>query len=165
MAQEIERKFLVRDDCWREAAHAHFHLKQGYLANQENASIRVRIDHQGRAHINLKSYTLGISRREYEYDIPREEAEEILEHLALKPLIDKTRYLVRYGDHLWEIDEFHGDNAGLVVAEIELNAEDEPFERPPWIDREVSDDPRYLNSCLVRHPYCDWEGADLDTNR
>ncbi len=156
MAREIERKFLVRDERWREAAHAHYHMKQGYLTNQKNVSIRVRIDHQGRAHLNIKSYTLGISRDEYEYDIPRADAEEILDNLAMKPLIDKTRHLVRFGDHLWEVDEFRGDNAGLVVAEIELGAEDEPFELPPWVGAEVSDDPRYLNSCLIQHPYCDW---------
>ncbi len=156
MAQEIERKFLLRDDRWRDEAHAHYHLKQGYLTNQKNVSIRVRIDHEGRAHLNIKSYTLGISRQEYEYDIPREDAEEILETLALKPLIDKTRYLVRHGEHVWEIDEFRGDNAGLIVAEVELGREDEDFALPPWAGKEVSDDPRYLNSCLIQHPYCDW---------
>ena len=130
-------------------------MKQGYLATVDKASIRVRVA-DGRAHLNIKSATLGIRRSEYEYEIPLQDGEEMLTNLANGSVIDKVRYKVRCGDHLWELDVFHGDNAGLVVAEIELASEDEPFEMPEWAGDEVSGDARYYNSCLVKHPFCDW---------
>lgn len=157
MAIEIERKFLVADDRWRAAADGGTRYRQGYLTETGvgPASVRVRIG-GGRAFLNIKSHTLGMERREYEYPLPLDEAEEMLEGLCRRPLIEKTRYRVRVGDHLWEIDEFFGENAGLVVAEIELSRADEPFDRPPWLGREVTDDPRYYNVCLVDHPYSRW---------
>lgn len=155
MAEEIERKFLLNDNSWRDRVEQSVRQIQGYLGSAESCSIRIRIAGD-QASLNIKSATLGISRREYDYAIPIEEAHEILEHLCIRPLIEKTRHFVRYGDHIWEIDEFAGENAGLIVAEIELNSADEVFERPPWVGEDVSDDPRYYNVCLVTHPYKDW---------
>ncbi|HKJ09928.1 MAG TPA: CYTH domain-containing protein [Gammaproteobacteria bacterium] len=155
MATEIERKFLVCNDQWRAHADAGTAYRQGYLASDPSCSIRVRVG-GGRARLNIKSATLGIHRQEYEYPIPLEDGQEILDTLCQGPLVEKTRYLVPHGDHTWEVDVFEGENAGLVVAEIELSREDEPFERPPWAGDEVSHDPRYYNVSLVRHPYRDW---------
>ena len=155
MATEIERKFLLRDDSWRADADVGTVMRQGYLIGAQRASVRVRIS-GGRAHLNIKSATLGVERQEYEYAIPLADAEELLDTLCERPLIEKTRYHVRHGEHTWEIDVFSGDNAGLVVAEIELGSADEAFERPPWLGEEVSHDKRYYNVCLVTHPYKDW---------
>jgi adenylate cyclase len=155
MATEIERKFLLRDESWRESADDGTRFRQGYLIGAQRASVRVRIEGE-QANLNIKSATLGIQRQEYEYPIPLEEAEELLDTLCEQPQIIKTRYLVPYGKHTWEIDVFSGDNEGLVVAEVELGAEDEAFEHPPWIGEEVSGDTRYYNVCLVSHPYKDW---------
>jgi len=155
MAIEIERKFLVTSEAWREAADAGTRFRQGYLIGAEKASVRVRIEGE-RANINIKSATLGVRRQEYEYSIPLAEAEEILDTLCEQPQIEKTRYHVPVGEHTWEVDVFAGDNAGLVVAEVELEEEDEPFVRPGWLGEEVSHDTRYYNVCLVRHPYKEW---------
>jgi len=155
MAEEIERKFLVNDDSWREQVFRQSKMSQGYLNDTQQSSVRVRVaGDQG--YLNIKSATLGVYRKEYEYAIPVEDANEILNELAQKPLIEKTRYYVKYAEHVWEVDVFEGDNAGLVVAEVELGSEDEPFERPPWIGEEVSGDPRYYNVCLAKHPYKSW---------
>lgn len=159
MPQEIERKFLVDDDGWRRQADAGTWVRQGYLVGGEACSVRVRVAGSG-AWLNIKSATLGVSRREYEYAIPPAEAREMLDTLCARPLVEKVRYRVVHGDHVWEIDCFEGDNAGLVVAEVELGAPDEPFERPPWIGRDVSDRPRYYNSCLVRYPFREWSDAE-----
>lgn len=155
MATEIERKFLVLDDRWRETADGGTPFRQGYLVGSEHASVRVRIEGE-RANLNIKGATLGVRRQEYEYPIPLEEARELLDTLCAKPQIEKVRYLLHHGTHEWEIDVFAGDNAGLVVAEVELSDEDEPFERPAWLGEEVSHDPRYYNVCLVDHPYREW---------
>jgi adenylate cyclase len=155
MGQEIERKFLVCSDDWRAEAQASRRYRQGYLANNERCSVRVRIDESGAA-LNIKSSTLGVHRQEFDYPVPLEDAQRLLEALCEGPLIEKTRHFVRHADHLWEIDVFEGDNAGLVVAEIELDSPNEPFERPAWLGEEVSDDPRYYNVCLVEHPFKDW---------
>ncbi len=158
MAQEIERKFLVVNDDWRRQVRGKARYRQGYLASDPACSIRVRISDEA-AWLNLKSATLEVSRKEFDYPIPVADAEEILDQLCSGPVIDKTRWFVDYGGKTWEVDEFHGDNAGLVVAEIELQHEDEPFERPPWLGNEVSHDPRYYNVCLATHPYKDWPEA------
>ncbi len=160
MAIEIERKFLLTNDNWRSAADAGTRYRQGYLSRIEEtgaarSSVRVRTGGE-RAYINIKSATLGIRRQEYEYEIPLADAEELLAGLCVGAVIEKTRYHVRVDAHLWEIDVFEGDNAGLIVAEIELKAEDETFVRPEWLGREVSDDPRYYNVCLAERPYCSW---------
>ena len=156
MATEIERKFLVCNDSWRQQSDAGLKTRQGYMSGGEHASIRVRVqgDH---AFLNVKSSTLGIWRREYDYPIPLSDAQEMLDHLCEGPLIEKIRYHVRYAAHIWEVDLFEGDNAGLIVAEIELNSEDEAFERPPWVGKEVSHDHRYYNVCLAKHPYKEWK--------
>lgn len=155
VAVEIERKFLVRDESWRQAADSGVHFRQGYLVGAKHASVRVRIEGD-LANINIKGATLGVRRQEFEYPIPLAEANELLDTLCEKPLIEKTRYTLTYGAHLWEIDQFEGENSGLVVAEIELADEDEPFERPAWLGEEVSADPRYYNVSLVKHPYREW---------
>ncbi|MBD3610677.1 MAG: CYTH domain-containing protein [Gammaproteobacteria bacterium] len=156
MATEIERKFLIRGEQWKKGADNGTLFRQGYLVGSEKASVRVRIEGK-RANINIKSATLGIRRSEYEYSIPFAEAEELLDNLCESPLIEKTRYLVPFEGHKWEVDVFHGDNDGLLVAEIELEHENESFVKPDWIAEEVSNDPRYYNVCLVKEPYKTWQ--------
>jgi adenylate cyclase len=155
MPIEIERKFLLKDDSWRQLADAGTAFRQGYLLGGVHASVRVRIE-GNKAFLNIKSKTLSVTRQEYQYAIPIDEAVELLETLCEKPLVEKIRYLVHYAGHEWEIDVFAGDNAGLVVAEVELQSEQESIELPPWVGVEVSDDPRYYNVNLVRHPYSTW---------
>ncbi len=157
MALEIERKFLVRGDRWRDRVSRQCRIRQGYLNPAEGCSVRVR-SADGRGWLNIKSVTIGAQRHEYEYEIPYRDAEEMLDTLCRRPLIEKTRHFVEHEGHLWEIDVFDGDNAGLVVAEIELNHPDEPFVKPAWIGREVTDDPRYYNTCLSQNPYRNWRG-------
>ena len=165
MAVEIERKFLVSGDGWRTAAHAVVPMAQGYLndlaamdTGAMKASVRIRIAGDA-AHLNLKSRELGHTRQEFEYPIPVADARDLLA-LSIGGLVDKRRHLVTVGDHLWEVDEFLGDNAGLVVAEIELADADEHFERPPWIGAEVTDDVRYYNLALASRPYSQWRGDE-----
>ena len=153
MGLEIERKFLVKD-TWRPEGEG-VPMKQGYVAGGGPLIVRVRTA-GGRAFLTLKGRTEGVTRAEFEYDVPVEDAEKILA-LAGGPLIEKTRYRVPFGAHTWEIDVFAGANEGLVVAEIELAREDEIFEHPPWLGAEVSDDPRYYNSNLAEHPFRTWK--------
>lgn len=156
MAHEIERKFLLKSDAWRARVSRSERMTQGYLQRGEDTAIRVRITGQ-RAHLNIKkSLDSGVHRLEFEYPIPLADAEQLLQQVALPPLIDKTRHLVTVGSHTWEIDEFHGDNAGLIVAEIELDHADEAFDRPDWLGDEVSTDRRYYNSSLSERPYNSW---------
>ncbi len=159
MPIEIERKFLLVNDSWREKADSGVLMRQGYLSgssfNEQKSSVRVRVAGT-QANLNIKSATLGITRQEYEYPIPLTDANTLLDSLTDGPLIEKTRYHVQHGVHTWEIDIFAGDNQGLQVAEIELSAEDEAFELPTWLGEEVSDDARYYNVCLVKHPFKDW---------
>jgi adenylate cyclase len=156
MATEIEHKFLVRNESWQGYVYHTMWIRQGYLVSDEIRSVRVRIT-DGAAYLNIKSATLGITRSEYEYSIPLQDAGEILDALCDKPLLEKTRHLARYGNHVWEIDVFEGDNAGLVVAEVELASPGENFARPPWIGEEVSHDRRYYNAYLARHSYKNWQ--------
>ncbi|HFD33425.1 MAG TPA: CYTH domain-containing protein [Gammaproteobacteria bacterium] len=155
MATEIERKFLLKNSSWKEKADKGTRYTQGYLVGSKHASVRVRIQGE-RAYINIKSATIDITRQEFEYEIPLNEATEMLETLCEKPLISKTRYHIKIENHLWEIDVFDGENEGLVVAEIELSDKDEVFSKPSWLGIEVSDDARYYNVSLVKHPYKDW---------
>lgn len=155
MAIEIERKFLLENEKWRENVSNSVIYKQGYLSSQPTSSIRVRISDK-QAWLNIKSATIGTQRAEYEYEIPLSDAQEILNNLCLKPVIEKTRHFVKHENHLWEIDEFYGENAGLIVAEIELNSVDEIFEKPEWIGEEVTQDVRYYNNNLAREPYSQW---------
>ena len=155
MAKEIERKFLVTGDRWRELVIESARQIQGYFTTNAACSIRVRVSGE-EANLNIKSATLGITRTEYDYPLPLNDALDMLEHLCNKPLIEKTRYYVQHENHLWEIDVFEGDNAGLVVAEVELKSADEKVALPDWAGDDVSDDPRYYNVCLVTHPYKSW---------
>ena len=158
MGTEIERKFLVTSDDWRDGARAGAFYQQGYLSSAESCSIRVRVSDK-RAFLNIKSATLNITRTEYEYPLPLDDAREILDHLCTGPLIEKTRYFVPYGGFEWEVDVFEGDNQGLVVAEIELEHADQAFDKPSWAGNEVSEDARYYNVCLAKHPFKDWPDA------
>lgn len=154
MPREIERKFLLKTAAWRALAHRHQKMSQGYLAGNERISVRVRIA-GSEARLNIKSGGLVASRHEYEYAIPTDEARELLTHAA-GPLIEKTRHWVEHEGFVWEVDEFHGANEGLVVAELELDQEDEAFPHPDWLGDEVTHLRRYYNVCLVEHPYRDW---------
>jgi adenylate cyclase len=154
MSREIEHKYLVRVDLWNPTEDGVLY-RQGYLCNVEERSVRVRIAGQ-QAYLTIKGPTYGITRLEFEYAIPVGDAEIMLNLLCQHPLIEKTRYHQSFAGKTWEIDVFHGDNTGLVVAEIEVSSESEQFERPPWLGREVSTDLRYLNSSLVNNPYNNW---------
>ena len=155
MAKEIERKFLLASDAWRDEIDRSERMVQGYLNDQGPVSVRARVAGT-QAWLNIKSRTLGISRDEFEYEIPLADAERMLDHLTTGPVIDKTRHFVRHGGLLWEIDEFHGENDGLIVAEVELEHVDQPFERPAWLGEEVSHEARYYNVSLVKKPYSQW---------
>lgn len=154
MGEEIERKFLVASDSWRERAEGEPY-RQGFLSTEPERTVRVRVA-GSRASITIKGKSVGARRTEFEYEIPVADAQRMLETLCKRPLIEKVRYKVVVDDHTWEIDVFEGDNAGLVVAEIELGREDEPFERPDWVGEEVTDDPRYFNANLVARPFGTW---------
>ncbi|HCF26973.1 MAG TPA: adenylate cyclase [Cyanobacteria bacterium UBA11049] len=161
MAIEIERKFLVKGEAWRRQSQSEAALvigtvyRQGYLSTTKGKSVRVRlVGNQG--YLTIKGLTHGFSRAEYEYAIPGEDAQEMLDNLCEPPLIEKTRYKIEFGGLLWEIDEFAGENQGLIVAEVELTDENQVIELPDWIDKEVSDDPRYYNVNLAQHPYSQW---------
>jgi adenylate cyclase len=153
MGQEIERKFLVKGNAWRTGAGTL--IRQGYLHTEVNGVVRVRTKGE-RATLTIKGNTSGITRLEFEYEIPVEEANQILDDLCIQPLIEKIRYEVHVGGLKWEIDEFLEENAGLVVAEIELENENQEFTKPDWLEREVSDDFRYQNANLVKNPYSRW---------
>lgn len=154
MAHEIERKFLLSNQDWRALVTGSFVLKQGYLSTTPESTVRVRVK-SDRAMLTIKSKNTGIRRSEFEYEIPIQDAEEMF-LLCQKPLIEKTRYTITIGKHIWEIDEFSGANNGLLVAEIELGVEEESFEKPEWVGEEVSADARYYNSNLVAHPFAQW---------
>jgi adenylate cyclase len=155
MAIEIEHKFLLANDDWRGCVQQSVKYKQGYLSSQPTSSIRIRIaDNQ--AWLNIKSATIGTQRLEFEYEIPLDDAEEIMECLCTKPLIEKTRHFVPNDGDLWEIDEFEGDNKGLIIAEIELLEVDKVFTKPPWLGAEVTHELRYYNNDLVNNPYNKW---------
>jgi adenylate cyclase len=158
MAIEIERKFLLASDAWRGAVEHSERLAQGYLGG-ERASVRVRIG-GGNAWLNIKARVRGAARLEFEYPIPVADAEQLLGELCVAGRIEKIRHHVRVAGHLWEIDEFFGDNAGLVVAEIELAAVDVAFERPAWLGREVTDEERFYNLALAERPYSHWSADD-----
>jgi adenylate cyclase len=155
MGCEIERKFLVRQDGWRAAVESESRIVQGYLSADARLTLRVR-QRDDQAFLTLKGATRGLSRAEFEYPIPLEDAQAMFAELVVSALIDKRRYLVRDVGQLWEVDVFAGENQGLVLAELELSHEDQPFARPDWLGDEVSDDPRYFNAYLARHPFCRW---------
>ena len=155
MGVEIERKFLVDkdSDAWRRDGEI---FRQGYLSTHKGRTVRIRVRGE-RGFITVKGLAEGLRRVEFEYEIPKAEATAMLERLCEQPIIEKTRYHVPYGAHLWEVDAFHGANAGLVVAEIELGQPEEEFEKPSWLGAEVTGQARYFNSRLVKEPYSTWE--------
>jgi adenylate cyclase len=153
MGIEIERKFLIRDLSVLATASG-TRISQGYLSLDPDRTVRVRLAEDA-AWLTIKGRGKGLSRAEFEYEIPIDEARQLLE-LCLGSVVDKTRHKISHAGHLWEVDVFHGDNAGLVVAEVELVSEEEAVELPPWIGAEVSDDPRYFNAQLAQQPYQDW---------
>ena len=152
MAKEIERKFLVKEGSWRQAKGTQY--RQGYLNSTKERIVRVRtISDKG--YLTIKGITVGASRMEFEYEIPLQDANELLK-ICEKPLIEKIRYTMEDGGMVWEIDKFAGDNQGLIVAEVELDREDQQFPKPDWIGDEVTGDPRYFNSNLIKKPYTKW---------
>jgi adenylate cyclase len=155
MATEIERKYLVRSDGWRAHVHGQVRYRQGYLANSAHCSVRVRVGGDA-AHVNVKGASVGVSRLEFEYPVPMEDALVMLRELCPGSIVEKTRYLVRHGNRDWEVDVFEGDNAGLVVAEIELEDETQAVALPDWVGAEVTTDVRYYNSCLATTPFNRW---------
>ena len=154
MGEEIERKFLVTDESWRDTA-VGTPFRQGFLSTAPERTVRIRVAGD-RCTLTIKSKSVGARRAEYEYAIPLDDARELLDTLCIRPLIEKVRYVLEHGGHTWEVDVFEGDNAGLIVAEVELESEEEAFERPSWLGEEVTHDPRYFNSNLVEHPFKDW---------
>ena len=156
MAQEIERKFLVKDDSYKALAYHSSRIAQGYICSMRGRTVRVRIrDDKGYLTIKGPSDASGLGRYEWEKEIPLHEAQELMK-LCEPGMIDKTRYLVRSGKHIFEVDEFYGDNEGLAVAEVELSSVDEQFARPAWLGEEVTGDKRYYNSSLACNPFCKW---------
>lgn len=154
MGKEIERKFLVNGDAWRSLANGTW-CRQGYLNSARERTVRIRTTGD-RAFLAIKGPTVGPTRAEYEYEIPVADCDAMLDALAEKPVIEKKRYKVPFAGLTWEIDEFSGDNAGLIVAEVELESEGQTFRKPEWAGEEVTADPRYFNSNLIKHPYSKW---------
>lgn len=156
MAQEIERKFLVKDDSYKALAYHSSRIAQGYICSMRGRTVRVRIrDDKGYLTIKGPSDANGLGRYEWEKEIPLHEAHELMK-LCEPGMIDKTRYLVRSGNHIFEVDEFYGENEGLTLAEVELSSVDEAYEKPDFIDKEVTGDVKYYNSFLMKHPFSKW---------
>jgi adenylate cyclase len=154
MGIEIERKFLI-DTSKLPTLKNGYQIKQGYIKTVDHTTVRVRIRDQ-EAFLTIKGKSVGASRPEFEYPIPLQDANEMLNKLCQTSFIDKTRYLMKHEGHVWEVDIFRGQNLGLVIAEIELESEDETFTLPYWVTKEVTDDKRYFNSNLIEHPYSNW---------
>jgi len=155
MPIEIEHKFLIKDDSWKQSIEKSIQYKQGYMISDNKRSVRIRISDQ-KSWLNIKSATIGTQRQEFEYEIPYNEGLEILGSLCEKPYIEKTRYIVKHQLHTWEIDVFSGDNEGLIVAEIELKTIGEAFEKPEWLGNEVTSERKYYNNSLCKEPYKNW---------
>jgi adenylate cyclase len=152
MGTEIERKFLVKKGVWRNQTATNY--RQGYLSTVKERTVRVRtIEDKG--YLTIKGISIGASRLEFEYQIPGQDADALLD-ICEKPIIEKSRYKVEHGGFVWEVDEFSGENLGLIVAELELESEDQYFPKPDWIGEEVTGDPRYFNSNLIKNPYSKW---------
>ena len=152
---EIERKFLVKSDEWRALADGVLY-RQGYLNSVKERTVRIRTVGD-KAFLTIKGITVGATRVEYEYEIPTSECNAMLDGLAEKPIIEKKRYKIKFFNLTWEVDEFFGENDGLIVAEVELTSEHQTFEKPSWVGEEVTSDPRYFNSNLISHPYSKWK--------
>lgn len=154
MGVEIERKFLLANDGWRALGQPVL-LRQGYLSTEPSRVVRVRVE-GSLATLTIKGRSSGATRGEWEYPIPLADANELLDQLCQQPIIEKYRRRIAFAGNTWEVDEFLGENAGLMFAEIELASEDQPFDKPDWAGAEVTDDPRYYNSSLMRLPYSRW---------
>lgn len=154
MPQEIERKFLVTNDSWRALAEP-LHFRQGYLSDDPERTVRVRVVGD-KAWLTIKGLAIGAARPEYEFEIPVSHAREMLDRLCLHPILEKRRSRIEQAGLAWEVDEFLGENSGLIVAEVELPAADHPVSKPDWIGEEVTDDVRYYNSNLLKNPYSRW---------
>ena len=154
MQLEIERKFLVRGDGWRSQSIG-VRYRQGYISTDPERSVRIRLV-RDKAYLTIKGMTVGATRAEYEYEILADEASDMLDNLCVHPLIEKTRYRLQDHGLTWEVDEFEGDNAGLILAEVELEQEDQTVILPDWVGKEVTGDPRYYNARLVTEPYTRW---------
>lgn len=157
MGYEIERKFIVKNKEYKQAKYIEkLNIKQGYITLDKKKVIRLRILNE-KARLTLKGLATKITRYEFEYEIPVQEAEQMLQLFCHKPIIKKIRYKIEYQGNLWEIDEFKGENSGLIIAEIELDSEDQRFQKPGYIGREVTEDERFYNFNLVKNPYKNWE--------
>lgn len=154
MAIEIERKFLVKNADYRQHSERTY-IHQGYICAEKERVVRVRI-YGEKAFITIKNAAIGFSRNEFEYEIPVDDAKKMLQSVCLHPTIEKYRYRFPYRGYIWEIDEFLGENTGLVVAEIELESESSTFEKPDFIAEEVTNDVRYYNANLIKNPFCNW---------
>ncbi|HKZ30151.1 MAG TPA: CYTH domain-containing protein [Acidimicrobiia bacterium] len=154
MGIEIERKFLTASEEWRGFGEG-ADYRQGYLSTDAERTVRVRTAGE-RGYLTIKGSSVGATRTEYEYEIPVEDARELLDELCTRPLIEKRRFRILYADLTWEVDEFFGENHGLVLAEVELASEEQPVDLPPWIGEEVTGDPRYFNASLVERPFATW---------
>ena len=154
MGKEIERKFLVTGEGWRAMATGE-NFRQGFLSTEKERTVRVRVAGR-KGTLTIKGKSNGISRAEYEYEIPVGDAEKLLDELCHRPIIEKVRHTLEFGGKTWEVDVFAGENLGLVVAEVELEDENQSVELPDWVGQDVSDDPRYFNANLVSHPYSRW---------
>ena len=154
MAKEIERKFLLAGEGWRALAQG-TRYRQGYLSTAKECTVRVRTI-GGSGFLTIKGISVGATRNEYEYEIPAADADEMLDDLCTKPIIEKDRYKIPLGGVTWEVDEFLGDNEGLIVAEVELQSEEQTFPKPDWIGEEVTGDPKYFNANLVARPFSTW---------
>jgi adenylate cyclase len=155
MGFEIERKFLVKNDLWRVSSPGK-KFYQGYLSTIPQRTVRIRLDGK-KGYLTIKGISRGACRIEYEYPIPIADARDMLDKLCEKPIIEKIRHPIRYKGNIWEVDEFFGENQGLIVAELELTHEDQSFEKPEWIGQEVTQDSKYFNSNLVHHPFSKWQ--------
>jgi adenylate cyclase len=157
MPKEIERKFLVKSDDWRGLGETAL-FRQGYLSSHPARTVRVRLA-EDRAWITVKGFSQGAERSEYEYEIPAGDAAEMLDRLCVRPLVEKRRTRIPIGDLVWEVDEFLGENAGLIVAEVELESSDQQTTPPPWAGREVTGDVRFYNSNLLKNPFSRWRSS------
>ncbi|MBZ0200017.1 MAG: CYTH domain-containing protein [Ignavibacteriaceae bacterium] len=162
MPKEIEYKFTVVSDDWRKGING-IDYKQGYLNIEQGRTVRVRIEGD-KGKLTIKGKKIGPEGAEFEYNIPLEDAEYLIEYMCIKPLIEKKRYKIEFADKTWEVDEFYGENEGLVFAEIELTGAGEPFEKPYWIGRDVTEDVKYKNANLVNYPFRKWSEAEKKTH-
>lgn len=158
MPQEIERKFLVASDAWCGQADQGRRLRQAYLAETDRAVVRIRVEDERRAVLTIKSAEPGLSRQEFEYEVPIDHADALIA-LRRGSVLDKTRFHVPHAGHRWEVDVYGGDNEGLVIAEVELESKDSGVALPPWVGREVTGEPRYYAARLSREPYRSWSGS------